>query len=143
MNNSEKIATQADRLRIIAEEQSLKKAKIARIGGVTATAVANYMAGIRQIPFELAYGLMKSFGYNPFWLILGEGEKRFSPGAWQLLNTGHDELFEKIDRERIFVKQIEAKKIQKIIERILDLDQSDFALFKTVFDRMFPPETPE
>ncbi|EMJ63370.1 hypothetical protein LEP1GSC051_2536 [Leptospira sp. P2653] len=101
------------------------------------------MAGIRQIPFELAYGLMKNFGYNPFWLILGEGEKRFSPGAWQLLNTGHDELFEKIDRERIFVKQIEAKKIQKIIERILDLDQSDFALFTTVFDRMFPPETPE
>ncbi|MGJ4785666.1 helix-turn-helix domain-containing protein [Leptospira interrogans] len=142
MNNSEKVETQKDRLKIIASEQNLNSAKLARIGGVTPTAVANYLAGIRQIPFEMAYGLMKAYGYNPFWLLLGEGEKRFTPGAWQLLDTGRDELFEKIDRERIYMKQIESKKLYYIIERIMNLNQSDLELFKTVFDRMFP-EIPE
>ncbi|EMO00836.1 helix-turn-helix domain-containing protein [Leptospira interrogans] len=134
--------TQKDRLKIIASEQNLNSAKLARIGGVTPTAVANYLAGIRQIPFEMAYGLMKTYGYNPFWLLLGEGEKRFPPGAWQLLNTGRDELFEKIDRERIYMKQIEAGGMYPIIERLMNLNQSDLELFKTVFDRMFP-EIPE
>ncbi|KAK2618962.1 helix-turn-helix transcriptional regulator [Leptospira interrogans] len=134
--------TQKDRLKIIAYEQNLNSAKLARIGGVTPTAVANYLAGIRQIPFEMAYGLMKAYGYNPFWLLLGEGEKRFPPGAWQLLNTGRDELFEKIDRERIYMKQIEAGGMYPIIERLMNLNQSDLELFKTVFDRMFP-EIPE
>ncbi|EKO89187.1 DNA-binding helix-turn-helix protein [Leptospira interrogans serovar Grippotyphosa str. 2006006986] len=142
MNNSEKMETQKDRLKIIASEQNLNSAKLARIGGVTPTAVANYLAGIRQIPFEMAYGLMKAYGYNPFWLLLGEGEKRFPPGAWQLLNTGRDELFEKIDRERIYMKQIEAGGMYPIIERLMNLNQSDLELFKTVFDRMFP-EIPE
>lgn len=142
MNNSEKMETQKDRLKIIASEQNLNSAKLARIGGVTPTAVANYLAGIRQIPFEMAYGLMKTYGYNPFWLLLGEGEKRFPPGAWQLLNTGRDELFEKIDRERIYMKQIEAGGMYPIIERLMNLNQSDLELFKTVFDRMFP-EIPE
>ncbi|KGE28373.1 DNA-binding protein [Leptospira interrogans serovar Lai] len=142
MNNSEKMETQKDRLKIIAYEQNLNSAKLARIGGVTPTAVANYLAGIRQIPFEMAYGLMKAYGYNPFWLLLGEGEKRFPPGAWQLLNTGRDELFEKIDRERIYMKQIEAGGMYPIIERLMNLNQSDLELFKTVFDRMFP-EIPE
>lgn len=141
MNNSEKMETQADRLKIIASEQGLNSAKLARMGGVTPTAVANYLAGIRQIPFELAYELMKQYGYNPFWLIFGEGEKRFPPGAWQLLNTGRHELFEKIDRERIFMKQIEAWGIYHIMERIMGLNQSDLELFRTVFDRMFPEKS--
>ncbi|MFQ3857133.1 helix-turn-helix domain-containing protein [Leptospira kirschneri] len=140
--NEYNVNTQADRLKIIAFEQKLKPAKLARMGGVTQTAISNYLAGIRQIPFDLAYGLMKAYGYNPFWLLLGEGEKRFPPGAWQLLNTGHHELFEKIDRERIFMKQIEACGIYHIMERIMGLNQSDLELFRTVFDRMYP-EIPE
>ncbi len=136
--NEYNVKTQADRLKIIAFEQKLKPAKLARMGGVTQTAISNYLAGIRQISFELAYGLMKSYGYNPFWLLFGEGEKLFPPGAWQLLNTGRSELFERIDRERIFMKQIEAKNVYDIIRRILDLDPSDLQLFRTVFERMFP-----
>ncbi|AXR64528.1 helix-turn-helix domain-containing protein [Leptospira mayottensis] len=135
--------TQASRLKLIMSECNLHAAAIARIGGITPTAVHNYIAGIRQISFELAYGLMKVLGYNPFWLILGEGEKRFPPGAWQLLTTGQSELFEKVDRERILMKQIEAKNVLEIVTRILDLNQSDLVLFKTVFDRMFPPEKRE
>ncbi|AVQ10715.1 DNA-binding helix-turn-helix protein [Leptospira santarosai] len=134
--------SQADRLKIIAVEQKLKPAKMARMGGVTPPTISNYLAGIRQISFELAYELMKQYGYNPFWLLLGEGEKLFPPGAWQLLNTGRSELFERIDRERIFMKQIEAKKVSDIITRILDLDPSDLQLFRTIFERMFP-EKPE
>ncbi len=139
----ENCETQASRLKLIMSECDLHAAAIARIGGITPTAVHNYIAGIRPISFELAYGLMKSLGYNPFWLIFGEGEKRFPPGEWQLLTKKHAELFEKIDRERIYMKQIEAKKVYGIMERILDLDQSDLEFFKKVFDRMFPLEKPE
>ncbi|EKS08777.1 helix-turn-helix domain-containing protein [Leptospira santarosai] len=137
-NGDETVETQADRLKIIAVEQKLKPAKMARMGGVTPPTIFNYLAGIRQISFDLAYGLMKSYGYNPFWLLLGEGEKQFPPGAWQLLTTNEAELFERIDRERIFWKQIEAKNVYDIIRRILDLDPSDLQLFRTVFERMFP-----
>ncbi len=138
----ENCETQANRLELIMSECGLRAADIARIGDITPTSVHNYIAGIRPISFELAYRLMKSHGYNPFWLLLGEGEKSFPPGAWQLLNTGRDELFEKIDRERIYMKQIEAGGMYPIIERLMNLNQSDLELFKTVFDRMFP-EIPE
>ncbi len=138
----ENCETQADRLELIMSECNLRAADIARIGDITPTSVHNYLAGIRPISFDLAYRLMKSLGYNPFWLLLGEGEKRFPQGAWQLLNTGRNELFEKMDRERIYIKQIESKNLYHIMERILDLDKIDLELFRTVFDRMFP-EIPE
>ncbi|EMO79288.1 DNA-binding helix-turn-helix protein [Leptospira kirschneri str. 200801774] len=123
-------------------ECNLRAAEIARIGGVAPTTIHNYIAGIRPISFELAYELMKTHGYNPFWLLLGEGDKRFPPGAWQLLTQNQIEFLKKVDRERIKMKQIESKNLYHIMERILDLDKIDLELFKTVFDRIFP-EKPE
>ncbi|EMO26197.1 hypothetical protein LEP1GSC170_1475 [Leptospira interrogans serovar Bataviae str. HAI135] len=123
---------------------------LAKITGVVPGTVYNYINPFsdRQIGFDFAYGLLKTLGYNPFWLVFGEGEPRFPQEVMQQVteNTGTDyDHFEAVDRDRFFRKRIEKAKIEDIIEILLEMKRSEVKIFRAILLKMYPQtkKTPE
>ncbi|OMI18863.1 DNA-binding protein [Leptospira weilii serovar Heyan] len=127
-----------DRLRIILSETGLRQNHLAKKGGVKPTTISAYLNGNRAVGFDFAYALMKSLGYNPFWLIFGDGDKKIPTEIFSELTQENHDRFEDIERDRVFMRQIEESGMRQEIQRILELSRSDKKLFKIFFDRLFP-----
>lgn len=127
-----------DRLRIILSETGLRQNHLAKKGGVKPTTISAYLNGNRAVGFDFAYAIMKSLGYNPFWLIFGDGDKKIPSEIFSELTQENHDRFEDIERDRVFMRQIEESGMRQEIQRILELSRSDKKLFKIFFDRLFP-----
>ncbi|WP_016760016.1 helix-turn-helix domain-containing protein [Leptospira weilii] len=127
-----------DRLRIILSETGLRQNHLAKKGGVKPTTISAYLNGNRAVGFDFAYAIMKSLGYNPFWLIFGDGDKKIPTEIFSELTQENHDRFEDIERDRVFMRQIEESGMRQEIQRILELSRSDKKLFKIFFDRLFP-----
>uniref|UniRef100_UPI0007740ABB hypothetical protein n=1 Tax=Leptospira weilii TaxID=28184 RepID=UPI0007740ABB len=100
--------------------------------------ISAYLNGNRAVGFDFAYAIMKSLGYNPFWLIFGDGDKKIPSEIFSELTQENHDRFEDIERDRVFMRQIEESGMRQEIQRILELSRSDKKLFKIFFDRLFP-----
>ncbi len=134
---------QVERLKLVMRETGLNARGLARITGVVPGTVYNYINPDidRQIGFDFAYALLKKLGYNPFWLVFGEGEKRFPQKFLPRLTEGADtsyDHFEVIDKERFFQKQIEKAGIRDIIEKLIGMKRSEIRMFRVIFEKMYP-----
>ncbi|WP_061233760.1 helix-turn-helix domain-containing protein [Leptospira interrogans] len=127
-----------DRLRIILSETGLRQNHLAKKGGVKPTTISAYLNGNRAVGFDFAYALMKSLGYNPFWVLFGDGDKKIPSEIFSELTQENHERFEDIERDRVFMRQIDESGMRQEIQRILELSRSDKKLFKIFFDRLFP-----
>ncbi|EMM73341.1 DNA-binding helix-turn-helix protein [Leptospira weilii str. 2006001855] len=127
-----------DRLRIILSETGLRQNHLAKKGGVKPTTISAYLNGNRAVGFDFAYAIMKSLGYNPFWIIFGEGDKKIPTEIFSELTQENHDRFEDIERDRVFMRQIDESGMRQEIQRILELSRSDKKLFKIFFDRLFP-----
>lgn len=127
-----------DRLRIILSETGLRQNHLAKKGGVKPTTISAYLNGNRAVGFDFAYAIMKSLGYNPFWVLFGDGDKKIPTEIFSELTQENHDRFEDIERDRVFMRQIEESGMRQEIQRILELSRSDKKLFKIFFDRLFP-----
>ncbi|TGN00395.1 XRE family transcriptional regulator [Leptospira mayottensis] len=128
---------QAKRLRIILEETNVSQRELSSICKVHPARFSNYVLGKRVIPFEVAYKIMMHHGYSPFWLIFGDGEKKIS---FNFLSLTDEQLAvsEDIDRDSVFVRQVNESGIRPIVERLLQLDEREQKVFQSIVDRFFP-----
>nr|WP_256335793.1 hypothetical protein [Leptospira mayottensis] len=80
---------------------------------------------------------MMHHGYSPFWLIFGDGEKKIS---FNFLSLTDEQLAvsEDIDRDSVFVRQVNESGIRPIVERLLQLDEREQKVFQSIVDRFFP-----
>ncbi|WP_026131448.1 helix-turn-helix domain-containing protein [Leptospira santarosai] len=128
----------ADRIRIILAETGFRQNQLAEAGNVKPPTLNGYLSGVRPVGFDFAYALMKSLGYNPFWILFGEGDKKVPPEIFSELTPENHDRFEEIERDRVFMRQINESGMRQSIERILELSRSDKKLFRIFFDRLFP-----
>ncbi|UOG61452.1 helix-turn-helix domain-containing protein [Leptospira noguchii] len=128
----------SDRIRIILSETGFRQNQLAEAGNVKPPTLNGYLSGARPVGFDFAYALMKSLGYNPFWILFGDGDKKVPPEIFCELTPENHDRFEEIERDRVFIRQIDESGMRKDIERILELSRSDSKLFKIFFDRLFP-----
>ncbi|WP_061266094.1 helix-turn-helix domain-containing protein [Leptospira interrogans] len=127
-----------NRLRIILAETGFRQNQLAEAGNVKPTTLNGYLSGARPVGFDFAYAIMKSLGYNPFWTLFGDGDKKVPTEIFAELTPENHERFEEIERDRVFMRQIDESGMRKDIERILELSRSDKKLFRIFFDRLFP-----
>ncbi|EKR46152.1 DNA-binding helix-turn-helix protein [Leptospira interrogans serovar Grippotyphosa str. LT2186] len=127
-----------NRLRIILAETGFRQNQLAEAGSVKPTTLNGYLSGARPVGFDFAYAIMKSLGYNPFWTLFGDGDKKVPMEIYAELTPENHERFEEIERDRVFMRQIDESGMRKDIERILELSRSDKKLFRIFFDRLFP-----
>ncbi|QOI33600.1 helix-turn-helix domain-containing protein [Leptospira interrogans serovar Icterohaemorrhagiae] len=127
-----------NRLRIILAETGFRQNQLAEAGNVKPTTLNGYLSGARPVGFDFAYAIMKSLGYNPFWTLFGDGDKKVPMEIYAELTPENHERFEEIERDRVFMRQIDESGMRKDIERILELSRSDKKLFRIFFDRLFP-----
>ncbi|WP_032927770.1 helix-turn-helix domain-containing protein [Leptospira santarosai] len=128
----------ANRIRIILAETGFRQNQLAEAGNVKPPTVNGYLSGARPVGFDFAYALMKSLGYNPFWVLFGDGDKKVPPEIFSELTTENHNHFEEIERDRVFMRQIDESGMRQSVERILELSRSDKKLFRIFFDRLFP-----
>ncbi|MCH1915677.1 helix-turn-helix domain-containing protein [Leptospira noguchii] len=69
----------SDRIRIILSETGFRQNQLAEAGNVKPPTLNGYLSGARPVGFDFAYALMKSLGYNPFWILFGDGDKKVPP----------------------------------------------------------------
>ncbi|EMJ52040.1 DNA-binding helix-turn-helix protein [Leptospira interrogans serovar Valbuzzi str. Duyster] len=127
-----------NRLRIILAETGFRQNQLAEAGSVKPTTLNGYLSGARPVGFDFAYAIMKSLGYNPFWTLFGDGGKKVPMEIYAELTPENHERFEEIERDRVFMRQIDESGMREDIERILELSRSDKKLFRIFFDRLFP-----
>ncbi|WP_061286558.1 helix-turn-helix domain-containing protein [Leptospira interrogans] len=127
-----------NRLRIILAETGFRQNQLAEAGSVKPTTLNGYLSGARPVGFDFAYAIMKSLGYNPFWTLFGDGDKKVPMEIYAELTPENHERFEEIERDRVFMRQIDESGMRQEIQRILELSRSDKKLFKIFFDRLFP-----
>jgi len=66
-----------DRIRAILNETQAEQIELAEAAGVTKGTVNQWLDGkIKSIKLEYAVGIQKRWGYNPVWIVMGEGEKK-------------------------------------------------------------------
>lgn len=143
MHNRDK-NLQIQRLKIVMSETGLNAPGLAKITGVVPGTVYNYLNPFsdRQIGFDFAYGLLKALGYNPFWLVFGEGEHRFPPEVMKQLTENKDtnfDHFEAADRDRFLRKRIEKAGIEDIIEMLLETKRSEIRAIRAILQKKSPP----
>ncbi|EMO53930.1 hypothetical protein LEP1GSC172_3284 [Leptospira noguchii] len=81
---------------------------------------------------------MLEYGYSPFWVIFGDGEK-FIPS--EILSTLTEKQIESVfnfERDRVFHRQLKESGFRPMVEQLLELDDKDRKIFRTIFDRFFP-----
>ncbi|WP_170875474.1 helix-turn-helix domain-containing protein [Leptospira alexanderi] len=131
---------QGERLQIILEETNKSQRELSSICKIHPARFSNYVLGKRQVPFEVAYPLFIEFGYSPFWLIFGDGDKKISLNFLSL-TTEQLAMSEEIDRDSVFVRQVNESGFRPMFERILELDEREQKVFLSIFDRFFPNES--
>ncbi|EMK22420.1 helix-turn-helix domain-containing protein [Leptospira kirschneri] len=129
---------QQDRLRLILSETGLRQNQLAKAGDVEASTLSGYLNGSRAVGIDFAYAIMKSLGYNPFWTIFGEGPIKVPKEIFKDTTPENHIRFEELEKDRIFMRQIDKSGLRKIFERILELRRPDQKLFKVFFERLFP-----
>lgn len=71
--------TLEDRIRAVLSETQAEQVELADAAGVTKGTVSQWLDGkIKSIKLEYAVGIQKRYGYNPVWLVMGEGEKKIA-----------------------------------------------------------------
>ncbi|WP_420211049.1 LexA family protein [Burkholderia aenigmatica] len=69
--------TLEDRIRAVLSETKAGQVELADAAGVTKGTVSQWLDGkIKSIKLEYAVGIQKRWGYNPVWLVMGEGDKK-------------------------------------------------------------------
>ncbi|MBJ9659838.1 LexA family protein [Burkholderia gladioli] len=71
-----------DRIRTILHETQAEQIELAEAAGVTKGTVTQWLDGkIKSIKLEYAVGIQKRWGYNPVWIVMGQGKKKSSSFA--------------------------------------------------------------
>ncbi|EMO78553.1 hypothetical protein LEP1GSC126_0054 [Leptospira kirschneri str. 200801774] len=78
------------------------------------------------------------YGYSPFWLIFGDGEKFVSKDLLESLSQNQIEVIYEIDRNRVFNRRLDESGFRPMVERLIDLDERERKIFLSIFDRFFP-----
>ncbi|WP_025184097.1 DNA-binding protein [Leptospira kirschneri] len=129
---------QGIRLSIILEETNLKSKELALVCNVFPEVFSNFLTNKRDIPFDVAYTIMLEYGYSPFWLIFGDGEKFVSKDLLESLSQNQIEVIYEIDRNRVFNRRLDESGFRPMVERLIDLDERERKIFLSIFDRFFP-----
>jgi SOS-response transcriptional repressor LexA len=78
-----------DRIRAILNETQAGQNELAEAAGVSKGTVNQWLDGkIKSIKLEYAVGIQKRWGYNPVWIVMGEGEKKTA----DITNVRHAEI---------------------------------------------------
>ncbi|MBE0302153.1 DNA-binding protein [Leptospira interrogans] len=129
---------QGKRLGVILEETNLLSKELAAACDAFPEVISLYLSNKRDIPFDLAYKIMLAYGYSPFWLIFGDGEKFVSKDLLESLTQNQIETIYEIDRNRVFNRRLDESGFRPMIERLLELDERERKIFLSIFDRFFP-----
>lgn len=129
---------QSTRLGIILEETNLLSKELAAACDVYPEVISLYLSNKRDIPFDLAYKIMLNYGYSPFWLIFGDGEKFVSKDLIESFTKNQIETIYEIDRNRVFNRRLDESGFRPMVERLIDLDERERKIFLSIFDRFFP-----
>ncbi|WP_061232537.1 helix-turn-helix domain-containing protein [Leptospira noguchii] len=129
---------QGQRLNIILEETKLKSKELAEVCETDPATFSNYLLDKRDIPFHFAYKLMQEYGYSPFWLIFGDGEKFVPIELLDSLSPKQVESTFNTERDRVFQRRLKESGLLPMVEQMLELDDKERKTFRTIFDRFFP-----
>ncbi|AJR16739.1 putative phage repressor (plasmid) [Leptospira interrogans serovar Linhai str. 56609] len=130
---------QGKRLGVILEETNLLSKELAAACDAFPEVISLYLSNKRDIPFDLAYKIMLAYGYSPFWLIFGDGEKFVSKDLLESLTQNQIETIYEIDRNRVFNRRLDESGFRPMVERLLELDDDrERKIFLSIFDRFFP-----
>ncbi|EMN60344.1 helix-turn-helix domain-containing protein (plasmid) [Leptospira interrogans] len=129
---------QGKRLRAILNETGLKSKVLAAKFKIIPATFSNYLREKREIPFDFAYELLLEFGYSPFWLIFGSGEKFIPKDFLASLTQKQITSVYEVEKDRVFLRQIAESGFRPMFEQLLELDERERKIFQAIFDRFFP-----